>query len=289
MAKRMRLVPENVYNTLYPQVLEKLTPDASSSIQDYNDDVDLDTFLKSPDMPPDIKIALYENMLKRFRHHTEREENRPIKVETVQPPESTSKQVIARGRYSEDDLQRLVNNYFAQTHRENAIHILRLINNHPEVLQWNDQKEIMWRGSSVVGSNIIDLLHDVLRRLQRFNNKPLQGRREFLSALTWLNVPESFIGNRDRLTTIRKLKMDAAQANIVSADSPVLGRPRASSVPTLRRRLPIVQEVNSPGVSLEAASAALPTLSDNEDNPFDQVAPRALPNWQAYDDNDEDI
>ena len=66
---------------------------------------------------------------------------------------------------------------------------------------WNAQGELLVKGRPVAGSNILDLVNDVLRKRQHFNP---HGWEEFAQALRDTNVPQDLIGHPDRWAYIQQ-------------------------------------------------------------------------------------
>lgn len=63
------------------------------------------------------------------------------------------------------------------------------------LLEWNDEGEIVYKGTAVAGSSIEDLLKDSSKKYKDFD--PI-GDREFYRALAAMDVPKRLIGNPDR-------------------------------------------------------------------------------------------
>ncbi|KAF4530050.1 hypothetical protein B566_EDAN018292 [Ephemera danica] len=68
-------------------------------------------------------------------------------------------------------------------------------------IKWNERGEITVHGIKVPGSNISDLVNDVLRK--RKDSNPI-GWQKFSEELHRINVPQEFIGNPDRKKIIRR-------------------------------------------------------------------------------------
>jgi len=72
--------------------------------------------------------------------------------------------------------------------------LLRLIEGHPN-MAWNNKGVLEYQGKPIPGSNVIDLVNDVLR--QRKGSKP-KGWEKFAHGLKEINVPQEVIGNKQR-------------------------------------------------------------------------------------------
>ncbi|GFR61123.1 hypothetical protein ElyMa_001837900 [Elysia marginata] len=65
-----------------------------------------------------------------------------------------------------------------------------------ENIGWNEQSELVVRGKTIQGSNLSDLVNDVLR--QRKNSAAPQGWETFARALNEINTPRELVGHQAR-------------------------------------------------------------------------------------------
>ena len=71
-----------------------------------------------------------------------------------------------------------------------------------DVISWTPRGEVSIHGEKIIGSNIGDLIADVIRSTK----KPMPERQTFLKALLEMNTPEVMIKNKSALQEFRKLK-----------------------------------------------------------------------------------
>jgi hypothetical protein len=64
-----------------------------------------------------------------------------------------------------------------------------------KILSWNDRGELKYRGETLSGSHVTDLLKD---SQYAYKNLTPLGKNEFYEGLRELNVPQSLIGNEQR-------------------------------------------------------------------------------------------
>ena len=69
--------------------------------------------------------------------------------------------------------------------------------------QWSDKGELLHDGTVVPGSNVIDLVHDLLRK--RKTSDPI-GWQQFASQMRAANIPMELVGNVARRRHIQKRK-----------------------------------------------------------------------------------
>ena len=81
-----------------------------------------------------------------------------------------------------------------KTLKNKALRLLKRLRNDPSS-QWNDRGELIIEGSAISGSNMMDLVNDVLRK--RKQSDPV-GWRPFAKHLKRINLPLELVGNVDR-------------------------------------------------------------------------------------------
>ncbi len=90
------------------------------------------------------------------------------------------------------------------TFRTPANVLMKELQKHPNVIQWDPAThEVTVEGRTLRGSNIVDLIGDVMRT--RKSKQPAHGN-SFLQALAKLNLPESFVKNKYRISQFRSYK-----------------------------------------------------------------------------------
>ena len=70
--------------------------------------------------------------------------------------------------------------------------LMERIKDDPDVT-WNSRGEFVYKGKVIVGSNMVDLVNDMMRQRKGFEPR---GRFEFARALRHTNVPQDLVGNR---------------------------------------------------------------------------------------------
>ena len=80
--------------------------------------------------------------------------------------------------------------------------LFQRLQKHKDLISWNDKGEVTIEGKHLPGSNIGDLVSDVLRTRKQVT--PL--RSSFLDVLAKANVPDEFVRNKTALAQFRKVK-----------------------------------------------------------------------------------
>lgn len=71
--------------------------------------------------------------------------------------------------------------------------LLRAMNKRPDLIRWNDDGTVIVRDERIPDSNIIDIIHHIVR--QRKTTHFPTGWREVMSVLKDMNVPSTYLGN----------------------------------------------------------------------------------------------
>ena len=77
----------------------------------------------------------------------------------------------------------------------------RQLVSHLKTIKWNDRGELLHEGVVVPGSNMVDLVHDLLRN--RKTSEPA-GWQQFASQMHAANIPMELVGNVTRRQHIQK-------------------------------------------------------------------------------------
>jgi len=126
------------------------------------------------------KWTRYNQALQRYMHITG-EQREPVKLTVTEKQKS-------------DGIKEGLIDSVPDTYKRKAIYLFERLKSSSNV-RWNDSGEVFINGVMFEGSNIIDLINDVLRYRKNFN--PLAWR-QFSTALKKLNISKDIIGNNDR-------------------------------------------------------------------------------------------
>ena len=86
--------------------------------------------------------------------------------------------------------------------RERGRQLFQRLQRRKDLISWNDKGEVTMEGRLLPGSNISDLVSDVMRTRKQV--APL--RSSFLDVLARANVPDEFVRNKTALAQFRKVK-----------------------------------------------------------------------------------
>ena len=72
-------------------------------------------------------------------------------------------------------------------------------------VEWNDRGELVYKNTPVTGSNMVDLVNDVLRKRKTFEP---QGWQTFARVLKDANIPMDLVGNPDHWSYMQSTRTD---------------------------------------------------------------------------------
>ena len=171
MAKIMNLVDS--------KMMERMQAPANPLYRTLNTlDSDMQSILQRNDMSDEEKVQAYNQVLQRYLEY--KRTNR----EPVAP-------VVAQSKPS-FDVEKDVMRTIPKTMKRKAEALMERIKDDPDV-SWNSRGEFVYKGRVVTGSNIVDLVNDMMRQRKGFEPR---GRFEFARALRHTNIPQDLVGNR---------------------------------------------------------------------------------------------
>ena len=146
--------------------------------------------LDNKEMDEYKKVQLYSQTLQEYLN-TRNNLTAPSDSSTpsipVEAPPADKQEFSPYGEYSIIDTMPVV-------YRNKAKHLLRIIKNNDNI-KWDDNGVVSYKDNVMKHSNIVDLVHDVIR--PRKHSQP-NNWLEFTTALHELNVPQNLIGNPKR-------------------------------------------------------------------------------------------
>ena len=195
-----------------PRLLETLrTPIQSPSDANLRDlDSEMTSILDKTGIDVSEKVRLYNQTLLRYNDMVKISSNKPTPVVVVKEKEPTmtadikgevvtilpealqekESQLVSR-------LEREVRMTLPKTLQEKGCQLVSRL----KTTKWNDRGEWLHEGVAIPGSNIVDLIHDLLRN--RKTADPI-GWQQFASQMHAANLPMELVGNVARRQHIQK-------------------------------------------------------------------------------------
>lgn len=189
-----------------------------------NLDQDMQAILQKTNLSDQDKVREYNQVLQRYLEYYDHVRN---PIPTLPTPHSTPSQ---SSRSVRDEVLRTV----PKTMKRKAEAVLDRIENQAN-MKWNDRGELIYEGELVKGSNVVDLVNDVIRHRKSFQPR---GWQEFARALRQSNVPQDLVGNQERWRWMHRETATSDAFSTADETSPNRAiHPRRSKIksPAIRR------------------------------------------------------
>ena len=195
--QEMVLVPVTLLNSLknrQPNITPLLNPVKDQLFKSIHR---LDNTLKDTNLPDDVKSSHINQIEKDLSIYADKVAGgQPPRPPPPQPVHATIPSTTNRGVFSSS---------FPKTLQSQANNLLDILESKPGKISWDSSNEVSIDGKKLIGSNIVDLVGDVIRKRK---TPPPEYSNHFLHALSKMNLPEQFIRNTDRIAKFRTYKRD---------------------------------------------------------------------------------
>lgn len=189
-AKKMLIVPvEEFQRTLSAQ--QNSTNTTVSQL-----DSEMLKLLNNKTLSDKDKWDQYQQVLQRFLHFAT-QNRKPVSIP-----------IIDTGDQNGVDIESIVNT-FSKTYKHDAKNLLSAIVRRSDLISWDSNGAITIRGTYIPNSNIIDVIHDVVRM-----RKPVHppGWSELMDVFLEMNIPSEFVTNPISRQYLAKLKTGSQSA-----------------------------------------------------------------------------
>lgn len=209
-------------------------------------DQEMEGILKQTNIPQSEKALLYQQLLQRYLTFVDQYRDRPLgRVETdtsskrrtvTDVPMSTV--ITTSPSSSVVKTEERVLESVPPTMKRKAKLLLDHVKDASN-MTWNAQGEIVIGGQRIKGSNLADLVNDVLRH--RKHAETPQGWQSFLRVLKESNVPRELIGHSERWDWMHKKSSDddddekEDKSPVTSLRTPTTDKSSQSTTPTSGR------------------------------------------------------
>ena len=166
-------------------------------------DDEMTSILDQKDLNDGDKVKLYNQVLQRYNHLSDRRDKQPTRVVVVNDDATTEtatpeKPAVAPATAAPSAVEADIADSVPKTMK---VKVKKLIDRLKTQLSWTDRGELLHDGTPVPGSNMVDLVNDVLRK--RRKSDPV-GWQAFAQQLKRINLPMELIGNVERRRYIRQ-------------------------------------------------------------------------------------
>ena len=200
-----------------PEVLQRLNnPIKDNTLNNLEND--MSNILQSNDLEDRTKWAQYQQLLQR-RQHFHDQLRQPAEIPIIETPDKTN---------NNESLQEEILRTLPKGLRtKGELLFKRLCTN--DVITWDDFGRVSINKTAIPGSNITDLVCDVIRS----KKTGATGLKQFLEGLETINIPKTLIGNCRRIVSCQTPPQETV-ATPTTAQSP--SRPVFPTMTQNRRR-----------------------------------------------------
>ena len=192
-ARKMALVDPRLLDTLRSPPPPLATDNLGKKVQALDDE--MKTILDRKDLDDGTKVTLYNQVLQRYNVLATKRIKEPLRVITVNESEVASESEGAV-RAPISGLEATV---LATVPRTMQAKASRLMEHLKRDITWTARGELIHEGVPIVGSNVVDLVNDLLRK----SKTAPTGWQPFARQLRAINLPMTLVGNVARRAYIR--------------------------------------------------------------------------------------
>ena len=192
-ARKMALVDPRLLDTLRSPPPPLATDTLGRKVQALDDE--MKTILDRTDLDDWTKVTLYNQVLQRYNVVADKRIKEPLRVVTVNESEVASESAGT----APAPISGLEATVLATVPKTMQAKASRLMEHLKRDIAWTARGELIHEGAPVVGSNVVDLVNDLLRKRQTAPT----GWLPFARQLRAINLPMTLVGNVARRAYIR--------------------------------------------------------------------------------------
>ena len=152
---------------------EKRQDSLSPNLQKYYEArQEMNDWLEKDDIPEDTKATMYAQQIQRvnqLKNQVFRPEPSPIQMITQTERIMTSESDSATPSQQLNATDKQIIDSVPKTMQNRAKLLVQKLNDHSDIISWNNNGQLVLEGSIVPNSNIVDLVNDVMRKRKGFN------------------------------------------------------------------------------------------------------------------------
>ena len=139
--------------------------------------------------------------------------NKPLRVNVTHTDQAEEPQGEQPSEETEpsDEIETDIMDSVPATMKSRARQLIKKLKSNTDLIGWNEQGQMVFKGRPIPSTNIVDLLND--SPCQRKNFNP-DGWELFSKVLGHLNVPEGIVRNENRLGIVREYKTKGIPENL---------------------------------------------------------------------------
>ena len=268
-ARKMVLMDPRLLDTLRAPPPPPSTDTLGKKVQALNDE--MMTILDRKDLDDRTKVTLYNQVLQRYNALSDKHVKEPVRVVTlnesmsaaaapsgVVPGPVVEGTVGAPATSATSGIEADVVDTVPKTMQVKA---RRLMEHLKRDIAWTARGELIHEGVPIVGSNVVDLVNDLLRERK---TDPI-GWQPFARQLRAINLPMELIGNTSRRAYIRQATTTATPSRRRTRAGASSARRSLSWTPLARRRSRMEHSMPTPPSERRQKHKTLKSLTSWED------------------------
>lgn len=218
-AKKMIIVPIEAFQRVQNQ--QQTSSNIASGL-----DNEMLKLLNNTTLSDREKWDQYQQVLQRFLHFAS-QKRKPINIPVVD----------MNSKHNGIGMEEIVDT-FSKTYKKDVRNLVKALEKKNEFVSWDEDGVITINGEKIPNSNIVDVLHDIIRA--RKSTQP-PGWKQLMMILKETNTPSEFITNPFSREYLSKLKGDQGISLSQSIDSTYLETPSITTSTPARRNKPVVK------------------------------------------------
>ena len=196
MAKKMILVPEKDFEDM--KQCNQSSTTTSSILKNVKSPNEVQLVKTFTGMEKTMNNPFLTKEEKMGKHINEMNEFTALKKKIVEG----SNDMVKKETPSEQRIDQDTVNMLPPTLQRHGRQLLSKLASRPDLFSWSPSGEVKIKGKRVLGSNVGDLIGDIIRNRKQVN----PARKDFLRVLADMNVAEEFVKNKQALMQYRKMK-----------------------------------------------------------------------------------
>ena len=158
--KRLVLVPEHMVD----QRKKPLVPPLTAQVQEI--DSDMQDIMQRQDIPIDAQAKMYDQNLQRYLAFYDKRMNKPLRVNVIKPtvPEEEEKPQGEQIEEKPDEIETDILDSVPATMKSRTRQLIKKLKANKDIIGWNEQGQMVFKGTTIPGTNIVDLVNDSLRQ-----------------------------------------------------------------------------------------------------------------------------
>jgi hypothetical protein len=128
--------------------------------------------IRRQDIPIDEKAKLYDQNLQRYLTFYDKRMNKPLRVNVTHTDQAEEPQREQSSEETEpsDEIETDIMDSVPATMKSRARQLVKKLKSNKDLVCWNEQGQMVFKGRSVPSTNIVDLVNDSLRQRKNFNS-----------------------------------------------------------------------------------------------------------------------